>query len=121
MIIAETLIMSNRMIDKDRLEALWEEIKMLDILEIAEEKGRLLGINEGKLLGINEGKLLGVLETAREILTDDLIERFGAVPEHIIEQIGKICNPIMLKVLRRQISKCGNIGEFEAVMRQVLS
>ncbi|NJL59934.1 MAG: hypothetical protein HC887_10110 [Desulfobacteraceae bacterium] len=119
-LIAATLIMSNRFIDKDRLRALWEEIKMLDILEIAREEGmkegKLLGINEGKLLGINEGKLLGILE----MLTDDLIERFGLVPARITERLGTVHNSAALKVLRRQISKCQNVGEFEAVMHQVL-
>ncbi len=97
---------------------------MLDILEIAREEGvkegRLLGINEGKLLGINEGRLLGALETAREILLNDLTERFGAIPARITERLGAVCNPDMLKVLHRQITRCGNIGEFEAVMQQVL-
>lgn len=93
---------------------------MLDILEIAREEGvkegKLLGINEGKLLGINEGKLLGILE----MLTDDLIERFGLVPARITERLGTVNNSAVLKVLRRQISKCQNVGEFEAVMHQVL-
>ena len=47
-----TLILSNKFIAKDRLYELWEEIKMLDILEVAREKG----IEEGKTLGIEEGR-----------------------------------------------------------------
>ncbi len=38
-LIAATLIMANKLIDKQRLEHLWVEIKMLDIIEIAREKG----------------------------------------------------------------------------------
>jgi hypothetical protein len=127
-LLAAILIMSNRLIDKERLKALWEDIKMLDILEIAEEKGmekgKLLGINEGKMLGINEGKMLGINEGKllgiSEMLIDDLIERFGVIPARITERIGAVQNPNVLKVLRRQISKCHNIQEFEAIMNQVL-
>ncbi len=35
---------------------------MLDILEIAHEKGKSAGIEEGKSLGIEEGKSLGIEE-----------------------------------------------------------
>jgi hypothetical protein len=131
-LIAATLILSNKMIDKDRLKALWEEIKMLDILEIAKEEGGLLGINEGKLLGINEGKTLGINEGKLlginegktlgilEMLMDDLIERFGAIPARVTERLETVKNPNVLKVLRRQIGKCRDIGEFEAVTDQVM-
>lgn len=123
-LLAATLILSNKLIDKDRLKTIWEEIKMLDIFEIAKEEGikegKLLGINEGKLLGIHEGKALGILEDRREMLVDDLIERFGAVPARITEQIESVRNPNVLKVLRRQIPKCHTIKEFETVMLNVL-
>ena len=135
-LIAATLILSNRFIDRDRLRALWEEIKMLDILEIAREEGmkegKLLGIQEGKSLGIQEGKSLGIQEgkslgiqegkllSAREMLTDALIERFDAVPVRILDRIGSVQNPDILKVLLRQVLKCQSIGEFESVMQQVL-
>ena len=38
-VLGATLIMANKMIDKDRLREIWEKIKMLDILEIAHEEG----------------------------------------------------------------------------------
>ncbi|QTA86563.1 hypothetical protein [Desulfonema magnum] len=114
-LLAATLVMSNRLIDKERLRAFWEEIKMFDILEIAREKG----IEEGKALGIEEGKVLGILEVWQEMVTDDLIERFGVVQPRILEQIRDIQNPDVLKMLRRQALKCQNLQEFEAVMSQV--
>ena len=50
-LVAATMILANKLIPKDRLETLWEEIKMLDIVEFAREKG----IEEGKTLGLQEG------------------------------------------------------------------
>ena len=38
-VLGATLIMADKMIDKDRLREIWEKIKMLDILEIAHEEG----------------------------------------------------------------------------------
>ena len=45
-------------------QALWEEIKMLDILEVAKEEG------------LKEGKDLSMLEAAREMVVDAIIEKF---------------------------------------------
>ncbi len=65
-LLAATLVMSNKLIDKDRIQELWEEIKMLDVLDVAREKGieegRSIGVQEGKALGVQEGKALGVQE-----------------------------------------------------------
>ena len=118
-LLAAMLIMSNRLISRDRLEEIWEEIKMLDIIDIAREKG----IQEGKTIGIQEGKTIGIqegkLEAAQEMLTDALIERFDMAPAHISERIREIRNTDTLKGLFRQVLKCQNIGEFEAVLKRV--
>ncbi len=62
--IAMTLIMANKIIEKEKLEELWEEIKMydIDILDIARQKGKEEGIKEGKEEGIKEGKEEGIKE-----------------------------------------------------------
>jgi len=61
-LLAATLIMVNKLIDKARLEQLWEVIKMLDIIEIAMEKGMQKGLDKGKSIGIQEGKNIGIQE-----------------------------------------------------------
>jgi len=43
-LLAATLLMVNKLIDKARLEQLWEVIKMLDIIEIAIKKGMREGL-----------------------------------------------------------------------------
>jgi hypothetical protein len=111
-LLAATLIMSNKLIDKDRLKDLWEDIKMLDILEIAREKGLEEGLEKGR----EEGRL----QERLEMLIDTLIERFGAVHPRILEQIRKTGNPDILKILFRQSLKCKDIQEFEKVIEQML-
>jgi hypothetical protein len=122
-LLAATLIMSNRIIGKERLKEMWEEIKMLDIIEIAREKGleegKTLGMLEGKTLGMLEGKTLGMLEAIQETVIDDLIDRFDVVPIHISEGIRNIRNTDFLKGLRRRALKCQNLAEFENVLNSV--
>ncbi len=45
---AATLIMTNKFIDKDKLNELWEVIKMLDVIELAMEKGKKEGRTQRK-------------------------------------------------------------------------
>ncbi len=136
---AATLILSNKMMDKKRLKAMWEEIKMLDIIEIAREKGieegldrgKSLGIVEGKSLGIVEGKSLGIqegldrgkslgsVEIAREMLLDLLFEKFGAVPDEMQDEIGRIDSLFNLKTLFRQAFKCNDMEAFGGMVHRV--
>jgi len=113
-LVAATLVMSNRLIDKERLRELWEEVKMLDILEIAREKG----MEEGEARGIDKGKTIGILETVREMITDALIERFRLIPPHISERIRNTENRDVLKGLFRQVFRCGSLQEFEKILNQ---
>ncbi len=123
-LLAATLIMSNKMIDKERLKALWKDIRMLDIFEIAREegetiglkKGKDLGLKKGKDLGLKEGKDLGLKEGKQEMVIEALIERFELVPARVSEQIRAVRNPDVLRVLFRKAIRCGNLEEFEELM-----
>ncbi|MCP4218931.1 MAG: hypothetical protein GY765_30135, partial [bacterium] len=110
-LLAATLVMSNKLVGKDRLRALWEEIKMLDILEVAKE--------EGLREGLKEGKNLGMLEAAREMVVDAVIEKFAVAPIHLSQQIRAIQNPDALKALFRQVFRCEDIRDFEDVMKRI--
>jgi len=121
-LLVSTLILSNKLIGKERLKALWEEIKMLDIFDIAIEEG----IQKGKTLGFKEGKTLGVkvkeggMETAREMVLETLIQRFSIVSAQISEQIRKIQNQDILKQLHRQAVICKDLHKFESVLKQLI-
>ncbi len=123
-LLVATLILSNKLISKERLIDLWEEIKMLDIFDIAIEEGKKSGIKEGKTLGIKEGKMLGIkeggMEAAREMVLETLIQRFNIVSTYISEQVRKIQNQDILKGLHRQAVICKDLHKFETVLKQVI-
>ena len=98
-LIAATLIMSNKMIDKDRIKEIWEEIKMLDFFEIAREEGKL--------------------ETAREMLMNALVERFKMDSFRFSEQINALKNPDIIKALFNQALRCQNLKEFDIELGKV--
>jgi hypothetical protein len=114
-LLAAALILSNKLISKDRLHQLWEEIKMLDILEIAKEEG----LKEGKALGLQEGKALERVETTQEMVVEALLERFDLMSTHISEQIRGIHNVDVLKGLHRHAIKCKDLQEFENHLEQM--
>lgn len=102
-LLAAALILSNKLVEKEVLHDLWEEIKMLDILEIAREKG------------MEEGKTLA----SQDMVVDTLLERFNVVASGILEGIRNIRNLDMLRGIHRQAIKCKDLDEFEAILRQI--
>jgi predicted transposase YdaD len=123
-LLAATLILSNKLIDKQVLYQIWEEVKMLDILEVAREKGieegKLQGLQEGKLQGLQEGKLQGLQEGMVEMVIEVIVERFGIIPIRLSEQIRSIHNHDALKGLFHQSLQCQSLQDFEKSLQQVL-
>ncbi len=124
-ILAMTLVMANKILEKEKLNELWEEIKMLDIMELAHEKGKEEGLKEGRELGAREGRELGaregrelVLKNSREMVIDTIYEKFGTVPFDIIDKINSIAQLEVLKILHRQALKCGDIEQFNEIFEK---
>jgi len=107
-LVAATLVLSNKMIDRDRLESLWEEVKMLDILEIAREKGR----EEGRVLGIDEGMA--------EMVLEGLAEKLGPVPSRIARGVRTVGDRNALRALLRQALRCATFEEFEKSLERLV-
>jgi hypothetical protein len=110
-LIAATLIMANKLIDKAAFHELWEEVKMLNILKFAHEKGA----EEGEEKGRKEGKEEG-LQTAREMVIETLQESLGIVPGYIADGVRSLSHPDV-KGLLRQAFRCKEISEFEKMLR----
>jgi hypothetical protein len=122
-VLAATLVMSNKLIDKDRIEALWEEIKMLDVLEVAREKdikeGMEKGLEEGMEKGFEKGKNIGGLDMIRQMLMDAVLEKFGVVPPRIPRSIRQIQDIDVLRGLFRQVFRCENLEAFEEMLNRL--
>jgi len=120
LLIAATMIMSNKILDKETFDKLWEEIKMIKVLAFAEEKGYDRGINDGYDKGkndgydkgINDGYDKGILKNAKMMLIEVLEETIGVVPEYIEKKINQIKSHTALKGLLRQAIRCNNINDF---------
>lgn len=114
-VLAATLILSNKLIDKERLKALWEEIKMLDILEIAREEG----LREGEILGMEKGEILGMEKGTQEMIIEALLQRFDLIPLCVSEQVRAVRNQDLLRGLFRQALRCETPHEFEAALARI--
>jgi len=128
LLVTATLIMSNKILDKDTFDKLWEEIKMIKAFEFAEEigyergkneginegydKGKSEGYDKGKNEGYDKGKNEGALNTAKMMLTEILEETIGVIPEYIDKKIQQISSQATLKSLHRQAIKCNDIEDF---------
>ncbi len=126
-LLAATLIMANKLLGKERIKELWEEIKMLDIIEVAMEKGEEAGFKKGEETGFKKGEETGFKKGKDEgeftgiqkMLMALLIEKFSPIPQHVAIQIKKIQDSDVLQSLFRVILRCEDLSEFEAALNRV--
>ncbi len=107
-------------VEHEQLEALWEEIKMLDILEFARQKGIEEGVQQGMQQGGQQGRRAGEAEMARTLLMEVLIERFGLIPVSLSWQMPHIEDVYLLRGLFHQALQCPNLAAFETALTQVM-
>jgi len=126
--LAATLILANKMIDKVTLNELWEEIKMLDIIELAREKGEEIGLKKGEEAGLKKGRKKGEevglkkgMESAQEMILDTIFALFGNLPVDLIEKVKSIYHLEVLKLIHRQAMKCKNIEQFRDILNQTMT
>ena len=110
-LLAATLIMCNKILDKEIMNNIWEEVKMINILKFAHDKGREEGKKEEKKLGLKEGC---------DMLMDVLYVACGVVPGKIAEMLRSITNWDVLKGLLKEAVKCENIDQFERILVRVV-
>ena len=125
LLITATLIMSNKILDNETFDKLWEEIKMIKAFAFAEKKGYDRGINEGydkgKNDGYDKGKNDGILNTTKTMLIKALEETIDVVPEYIAQKIQQITSHTALKSLHRQAIRCNNINDFNQKLALAMS
>ena len=101
-IIALTLVVSNRLVEAEILEEIWEEIKMLKILKYAEDKG------------IEKGKS----EERKELIEKQLAKKFGKIPTELSEKIRSMDNAI-LDILSLEILDFQSIEDLKLFIKKM--
>jgi predicted transposase YdaD len=89
-----TLVVANRSVDEKLLDEIWEEVRMLKIMQYAEEKGLEKGLEKGREEGLEEGIEIG-LEKGRgkgkiAIIKQLLFKKFGMLPDEITHRIDTL-------------------------------
>ena len=105
-IIALTLVVSNRLVEAEILEEIWEEIKMLKILKYAEDKGIEKGIEKGKS------------EERKELIEKLLTKKFGKIPTELAEKIRSMDNAI-LDILSLEILDFQSIEDLKLFIKKM--
>ena len=122
-VIALTMVMSNRLVEAELLERIWEEIKMLKILKYAEDKGKeqgivigieqgiergiergieqgkeqgiVIGIEQGIEKGLEKGFEKGRIEEKRVLIERLLVKKFGPLPKDTLDRIQNMDGVIL--------------------------
>jgi len=58
----------------------------------------------------------GILEEAREMVIENLEERFGIVPREIVDKIRAIIHRDVLKSLHKQAIRCPEMDSFKKML-----
>ena len=85
-VILLTMVVANRIVDTEVLNEIWEEVRMLKIMQYAEEKGIEKGLKKGIVKGREEGREEGKLSVIRR----QLYKKFGMLPDDINRQIDSL-------------------------------
>jgi hypothetical protein len=96
LILAATLIMSNKILDNETLNKIWKEVKMIDIFAFAHEKGITTGI---------KNSIFTILEST-----------IGKIPENIADKVNTIAHESTLLDLLKIAPRCKGFGEFERAL-----
>lgn len=68
-----------------------------------------------------EGVKEGMQQGMQQLLLETLEEKFDTLPLRLVKAIHEIGDPEGLKILHRQVLRCGSLEDFEERMRSVVS
>ena len=100
LLLAATLIMSNKLLDDETLRNIWKEVKMIDIFAFAHE----YAMKEGREEGLKNA-LITILESS-----------IGKIPENLANKINAIAQESKLLDLLKVVPRCKEFGEFERAL-----
>jgi predicted transposase/invertase (TIGR01784 family) len=79
------------------------------------------GLEKGIEKGIEKGVLDGRVSEAHEVIIELLEERFGPIPPALRGRLAQIRSHELLRTLRRRLSSCRGIEDFERMAEDALS
>jgi predicted transposase YdaD len=89
-----TLVVANRIVDEKLLDEIWEEVRMLKIMQYAEEKGLEKGLEKGREegieIGLEKGREEGREKGKLSIIKRLLFKKFGMLPDEISHRIDTL-------------------------------
>ena len=129
-LVAATIIMSNKFVDKTILEKLWEDVNMkrLDFVEFIKEKFMEEGREEGREEVREEARkevreareaIEEALKNARQSIIDILKSKLGSVPDYIMDKVHVVTNQLTLKDLLVNAANCQDIKSFELSLARI--
>ena len=98
-LVAITLVMSDKLIKREELNKIWEEIRMFKFIEYAEGKGMEKGVEKG------------ILKNQREVILD-FLQDMGNIPEDIRTLVQKEVDLEKLKKWVKISAKSQSIEDF---------
>jgi flagellar biosynthesis/type III secretory pathway protein FliH len=84
------------------------------VWEEGRDEGRLEGRSEGRLEGLDQGRHEGRLIAGRELLLEQIHERFGGCDEALRQRVESIQDETRIRQLARAILTVPTLSEFEA-------
>ena len=100
------MVIANKIVDKEFLANLLEDMDMLDVIEVIKDKY------------VKEAKLEAKRETLREMVEVALGEVFDFVPPYIIEKVRSISHLDILNNLHKQAIRSRELSKFENILNQ---
>jgi len=101
-LIGATMVIANKIVDKEFLANLLEDMDMLDVIEVIKDKY------------VKEGEI----KNSREMVVSALGEVFDFVPPYITEKVRSISHLDILSNLHRQAIRCRELSKFENILNQ---
>ncbi len=89
---------------------------MLDILEVAYEKGKSEGLKEVRNLGAKKGEALGMAKGYRYTLKELIVDKYDNIPERVLHKIDELDKINILKILFKKALKFDSIEKFEKIL-----
>lgn len=94
-IISMMVVLMDKYLTKEKILNIWEELSMLNITKVAEEKGiekgiakgEKIGIEKGEKIGIEKGEKIGIEKGKEELIWKMILKKFPDIQYKYYEKV----------------------------------